>query len=70
MSAHGPDNATTTAAIAVELKPHKIDNTMAFMFESGQVLRPSQFALECPQLQKDYDSCWAGMAKTFTPEGN
>ena len=70
MSAHGPDNATTTQAIAVELKPHKIDNTMAFMFESGQVLRPSQFALECPQLQKDYDSCWAGMAKTFTPEGN
>jgi homogentisate 1,2-dioxygenase len=40
------------------------------MFESGQVLRPTQFALECPQLQKDYDSCWAGMAKTFTPEGN
>ncbi|MCM2318978.1 MAG: homogentisate 1,2-dioxygenase [Pseudomonas sp.] len=70
MSAHGPDNATTTQAIAVELKPHKIDNTMAFMFESGQVLRPSQFALECPQLQKDYDSCWTGMAKTFTPEGN
>lgn len=70
MSAHGPDNATTAQAIAVELKPHKIENTMAFMFESGQVLRPTQFALECPQLQKDYDSCWAGMAKTFTPEGN
>jgi homogentisate 1,2-dioxygenase len=70
MSAHGPDNATTAQAIAAELKPHRIDNTMAFMFESGQVLRPTQYALECPQLQKDYDSCWAGMAKTFTPEGN
>lgn len=65
MSAHGPDNATTTAAIAADLKPHKIDNTMAFMFETSRVLRPSQYALECPQLQSDYDACWAGMAKTF-----
>jgi homogentisate 1,2-dioxygenase len=65
MSAHGPDNATTTAAIAADLKPHKIDNTMAFMFETSRVLRPSQYALECPQLQNDYDACWAGMAKTF-----
>jgi homogentisate 1,2-dioxygenase len=29
------------------------------------VLRPSHYALECPQLQRDYDACWAGMAKTF-----
>ncbi|BAN49858.1 homogentisate 1,2-dioxygenase [Metapseudomonas resinovorans] len=65
MSAHGPDNATTTTAIAADLKPHKIDNTMAFMFETSRVLRPSQYALECPQLQADYDACWAGMAKTF-----
>ncbi|NWL75320.1 homogentisate 1,2-dioxygenase [Pseudomonas taiwanensis] len=65
MSAHGPDNATTTGAIAADLKPHKIDNTMAFMFETSRVLRPSQYALECPQLQSDYDACWAGMAKTF-----
>ncbi|MDE3735267.1 homogentisate 1,2-dioxygenase [Pseudomonas resinovorans] len=65
MSAHGPDNATTTTAIAADLKPHKIDNTMAFMFETSRVLRPSQYALECPQLQSDYDACWAGMAKTF-----
>ncbi len=70
MSAHGPDNATTAQAIAAELKPHKIDNTMAFMFESGQVLRPTRFALECPQLQREYDACWAGLTKTFTPEGN
>lgn len=65
MSAHGPDNATTTAAIAADLKPHKIDDTMAFMFETSRVLRPSHYALECPQLQRDYDACWAGMAKTF-----
>lgn len=65
MSAHGPDNATAEKAMAAELKPHKIDNTMAFMFETGQVLRPSSHALECQQLQTDYDACWSGMAKHF-----
>lgn len=65
MSAHGPDNTSTENAIAAELKPHKIDNTMAFMFETGKVLRASQYALDCPQLQTDYDACWSGMANTF-----
>jgi homogentisate 1,2-dioxygenase len=65
MSAHGPDNATAEKAMAAELKPHKIDHTMAFMFETGKVLRPSRHALECQHLQTDYDACWTGMAKTF-----
>ena len=68
MSAHGPDGETCTKAIAVELKPSKIENTMAFMFETSQVLRPSQFALECAQLQPDYDACWASLPSTFTPD--
>ncbi|NRH28769.1 homogentisate 1,2-dioxygenase [Pseudomonas sp. MS19] len=68
MSAHGPDNTTTTQAIAADLKPHKLDNTMAFMFETCSVLRPTRFALEAPQLQSNYDDCWAHMAKTFNPE--
>ncbi len=67
MSAHGPDAETCTKAIAAELAPHKIDNTMAFMFETSQVLRPSRHALECPQLQADYDSCWATLPSTFNP---
>lgn len=65
MSAHGPDNATAEKAIAAELAPHKIDHTMAFMFETGNVLRPSRHALDCGQLQTDYDACWNGMARTF-----
>jgi homogentisate 1,2-dioxygenase len=65
MSAHGPDNLTAEKAMAAELKPHKIENTMAFMFETGKVLRPSRYALECPQLQTDYDACWNGIARTF-----
>jgi len=65
MSAHGPDHVSTEQAIKAELKPHKIENTMAFMFETGQVLRPTRQALESPLLQTDYDSCWAGLHKTF-----
>lgn len=68
MSAHGPDNATAEKAIAATLQPHKIENTMAFMFETAKVLRPSRHALECVQLQPDYDACWTGMAKTFNRE--
>ncbi|MBA1202544.1 homogentisate 1,2-dioxygenase [Pseudomonas capeferrum] len=67
MSAHGPDAETCTRAIAADLVPHKIDNTMAFMFETCQVLQPSHVALECPQLQPDYDRCWATLPSTFTP---
>jgi homogentisate 1,2-dioxygenase len=68
MSAHGPDNATAVKAMAADLKPHKIENTMAFMFETGKVLRASRHALECPELQADYDGCWNGMARTFNKE--
>ena len=67
MSAHGPDAETCTRAIAAELAPHRIDDTMAFMFETSQVLRPSRHVLECPQLQADYDSCWATLPSTFNP---
>ncbi|RML95650.1 homogentisate 1,2-dioxygenase domain-containing protein, partial [Pseudomonas savastanoi] len=68
MSAHGPDNVTAEKAIAAELKPNKIENTMAFMFETGKVLRPSRHALGCPQLQADYDACWNDMTRTFNKE--
>ncbi|MCG4454890.1 homogentisate 1,2-dioxygenase [Pseudomonas sp. MMS21-TM103] len=68
MSAHGPDNATTEKAIEVELAPSKIEQTMAFMFETSTVLRPTRYALECPQLQGNYDACWTGMRKSFNKE--
>jgi len=65
MSAHGPDHLSTEQAINAELKPHKIENTMAFMFETSQALRATRQALGSPQLQGDYDSCWTGLTKTF-----
>jgi homogentisate 1,2-dioxygenase len=60
MSAHGPDRATFERAIAAELKPQKIEDTLAFMFETRMPIRPTRFALETDALQRDYDACWAG----------
>ena len=28
-------------------------------------LRPTEFAMSCPQLQGDYDACWNGLGKRF-----
>ena len=63
MSGHGPDRATYEKAVAAELAPHKIENTLAFMFESRAVIRPTRWAMETPLLQADYDACWGAFEK-------
>ena len=65
MTAHGPDVATYESASSAELKPHKIDKSLAFMFESRYVFRPTRFAMSAPQLQKNYDGVWDGFKKNF-----
>lgn len=67
MNAHGPDKASTEAAMAADLEPQKIDDTMAFMFESCLPIRPTRFAMDTPLLQLDYDSCWDGFEKAKLP---
>ncbi len=63
MAGHGPDVASWKAASEAELKPHKIEGTMAFMVESCWPFRPTQYALECDARQKDYDAAWGGFPK-------
>lgn len=63
LSAHGPDFQTWKKATAAELKPHRIDDTLAFMWESRWVLRPTRFALGARELQKDYDRAWDGFRR-------
>ena len=65
MTAHGPDVATFEKASGAELKPNKIEGSLAFMFESRYVFRPTQFAMESPQLQRNYDAAWGGFNKHF-----
>ncbi len=65
MQAHGPDVATFDETSSVELKPHKQENTLAFMWESRWVFRPTKAALQAPELQKDYDRVWSGFKKRY-----
>ncbi len=60
MSAHGPDLASYDKASSVQLAPHKLDNTLAFMWESRYAFRPTKAALAAKQLQKNYDKVWDG----------
>jgi homogentisate 1,2-dioxygenase len=65
MSAHGPDAATFEKAVAADLAPQKIADTLAFMFETRLAIHPTRFALETETLQSDYDSCWLGFRPMF-----
>ncbi|MFY9316558.1 MAG: homogentisate 1,2-dioxygenase [Burkholderiales bacterium] len=65
MQPHGPDLPTFAKGSTVELKPHRIENSLAFMWESRYVFRPTRFALGSPQLQKNYDAVWDGFKKHF-----
>jgi homogentisate 1,2-dioxygenase len=65
MSAHGPDAATYEQASTAKLEPRYLGDTLAFMFETCFVLRPTRTALEAPQLQRDYWQCWQGLKKNF-----
>ncbi|NVJ23667.1 MULTISPECIES: homogentisate 1,2-dioxygenase [Myxococcus] len=67
MSGHGPDRASYEQAIRADLKPHKIQDTLAFMFESRWTIRPTRFAMESAAMQLDYDDCWAGFEKARLP---
>ena len=63
MSAHGPDLASFEKASGARLEPRKIENSLAFMWESRFVFRPTRFALTSRELQKGYDRVWDGFKR-------
>ncbi len=65
MSGHGPDLESWKKASDAELKPAKIDGTMAFMVETCWPYRPTRFALD--RAQPDYDMAWSGFPKAKLP---
>jgi homogentisate 1,2-dioxygenase len=67
MSAHGPDAASYRQAVAAELRPHKIEGTLAFMFETRWPVQLTPWATGTDLLQTDYDACWSGFAKAEPP---
>jgi homogentisate 1,2-dioxygenase len=69
MSAHGPDAATYELAVQSDLKPQFLRDTLAFMFETQFVIRPTKFAMETAALQRDYDNCWRDLRQHFSEIG-
>ena len=65
MSAHGPDLDAFEKASNADLKPQKLEGTMAFMFESRYIIRPTKFAMETSQLQSEYFEVWQRLKKNF-----
>jgi homogentisate 1,2-dioxygenase len=65
MLPHGPDAAGFEKASAAELKPQKLDGTMAFMFETRYPQQVSDYAASLDSLQSDYTECWTGLERRF-----
>jgi len=69
MSGHGPDQASYAKAVAANLEPHYLADTLAFMFESRYVFEPTTFGLGTPALDKNYDAAWGGFQSASLAPG-
>ncbi|GGP70410.1 homogentisate 1,2-dioxygenase [Streptomyces variabilis] len=67
MSAHGPDRETFDRASAAELGPQKIDDGLAFMFETRWPVSLTPQAARAEHLQQGYDDVWRGLERHFRP---
>lgn len=67
MLPHGPDMAAFEGASNAELKPHKLEGTLAFMFETRFPQRVTAYAAGVAQLQQDYPSYGAALKRHFDP---
>jgi len=65
MSGHGPDVESWRKASEAELKPVKVEGTLAFMVETCWPYGPTPWAFE--RAQPDYDQAWAGFRKAELP---
>ena len=69
MSGHGPDVQTFERASRADTEtPQHIGDTMAFMFETRTLIRPTPRALALPQRQRDYARCWQGLGRHFNAQ--
>jgi homogentisate 1,2-dioxygenase len=62
---HGPDEEAFDKASHADLKPHKLDATLAFMFETRWPLKPTAWALRDAPLETTYAQCWQGLKDEF-----
>lgn len=67
MLPHGPDADAFEKASTAELAPHKLADTLAFMFETRYPQRVSAFAAGSDTLQKEYGDYGRSLRKHFDP---
>jgi len=67
MLPHGPDAQAFDKASFAELKPQKLADTLAFMFETRYPQHVTDYAAKLPTLQSNYADCWRGLEKHFDP---
>jgi homogentisate 1,2-dioxygenase len=65
MLPHGPDALGFEKASNTELKPVKLEQTMAFMFETRFPQQVTRYAAETEALQDNYLECWDGLERKF-----
>ena len=65
MLPHGPDYTGFEKASYSKLEPVKLENTMAFMFETRFPQQLTKYAAELDTLQDDYIDCWEGLDRKF-----
>jgi len=68
MLPHGPDTEAFYGASLKELNPEKLDNTLAFMFETRFPQQLTKYAAELPTLQTNYPDVWDGLRNHFDPD--
>jgi homogentisate 1,2-dioxygenase len=67
MLPHGPDEEAFEKHSNVELKPHKLEGTMAFMFETRFPQKVSAYAAGLDEFQRDYKAYGRKLRKHFDP---
>ena len=65
MLPHGPDKDAFERASTADLSPEKLENTLAFMFETRFVQNPTTFAADRKKIDLDYENCWADLPRRF-----
>jgi len=68
MLPHGPDKTAFDKASQTDLKPVKLTNTMAFMWETRFPQQLTRYAATLATLQDNYADCWSGLGKLFDGE--
>lgn len=67
MLPHGPDAEAFETASNADLKPQKLEGTLAFMIETRFPQQVTAFAAASPELQKGYGAYGRHLVSHFNP---